>query len=80
MKSRTPPIRILQLGIPLIALVVAAVLIGPGLIDWNKYKGEIAAQAKAITGFYKRGANHNTPAMRERLSNTGVNAATPKRP
>ena len=33
-----------------LALLVAAVLIGPGFIDWNKYKGEIAAQAKAITG------------------------------
>ena len=33
-----------------LALLVAAVLIGPGLIDWNQYKGEIAAQAKAITG------------------------------
>ena len=29
MKSRTPPIRILQIGLPLIALVVAAVLIAP---------------------------------------------------
>ncbi|MCH7487159.1 MAG: AsmA family protein [Proteobacteria bacterium] len=34
----------------LLVLLVAVVLIGPGLIDWNQYKGEIAAQAKAITG------------------------------
>ena len=33
-----------------LALLVAAVLIGPGLIDWNLYKGKISAQAKAITG------------------------------
>ena len=36
--------------IGVLVLLVAAVLIGPGLIDWNKYKGEITAQAKAITG------------------------------
>ena len=37
-------------AIGLIVLLVAAVLIGPGFIDWNQYKGKIAAQAKAITG------------------------------
>lgn len=34
----------------LIVLLVAAVLIGPGLIDWNSYKGDILRQVKAATG------------------------------
>lgn len=34
----------------LIVVLVAAVLIVPGFIDWNGYKKEIAAQAKAATG------------------------------
>ena len=33
-----------------VVLLVAAALIVPGLIDWNAWKGEIAAQAKAATG------------------------------
>ncbi len=34
----------------LIVVLIAAVLIVPGMIDWNDYKKEITAQAKAITG------------------------------
>jgi len=30
--------------------IVAALLIAPSFIDWNQYKGEITAQAKAFTG------------------------------
>lgn len=33
-----------------IVLLIGAALIVPGLIDWNGYKGEIAAQVKAATG------------------------------
>jgi uncharacterized protein involved in outer membrane biogenesis len=33
-----------------VVLLVAAALIVPGLVDWNAWKGEIAAQAKAATG------------------------------
>ena len=31
-------------------LLVAAVLIGPSLVDWNQYKSEIAAEVEAQTG------------------------------
>jgi len=34
----------------LLVLLVAGVLIGPGLVDWNQYKGDIQAQAKNATG------------------------------
>ena len=34
----------------LVALLVAAALIVPGLIDWNSYKSEISAEAKKVTG------------------------------
>lgn len=34
----------------LLAVLVAAVLVAPGLVDWNDYKGEIAAAVKAATG------------------------------
>ncbi|MEE8350880.1 MAG: AsmA family protein [Rhodospirillales bacterium] len=33
-----------------LVLLVAVVLIGPGMIDWNQYKAEIQAQAMAATG------------------------------
>jgi len=33
-----------------LALLVATALIGPNLIDWNSYKSDIVAQAKAATG------------------------------
>ena len=36
--------------IGLVVVLVAAVLIGPSFVDWNAYKAEIAAQAKAATG------------------------------
>ncbi|HER26741.1 MAG TPA: AsmA family protein, partial [Rhodospirillales bacterium] len=34
----------------LIALLIAGVVVGPGLIDWNSYKGEITARVKEATG------------------------------
>ena len=34
----------------LVVLLVAAVLIGPGLVDWNQYKGDIQKQARNATG------------------------------
>ena len=34
----------------LLALLVATALVGPNLVDWNSYKAEILAQAKAATG------------------------------
>jgi hypothetical protein len=34
----------------LVVLVVAAILVVPGFINWNEYKTEIADQAKAFTG------------------------------
>ena len=34
----------------LFALLVATALIGPNLVDWNSYKSEILAQARAATG------------------------------
>jgi uncharacterized protein involved in outer membrane biogenesis len=34
----------------LFGLALAAVLIGPGFVDWNSYKGRIAEQAMAVTG------------------------------
>ena len=34
----------------LLVLLVAGVLVVPGMIDWNHYKGDIQAQAKALTG------------------------------
>ena len=34
----------------LVLVLAAAVLVGPSFVDWNAYKAEIAAQAKAATG------------------------------
>ena len=34
----------------LVLILVAAVFIVPGMINWNDYKGQIAAQAKSATG------------------------------
>ena len=34
----------------LLVLLVAAVLIGLGLVDWNQYKGDIQNQARDATG------------------------------
>ncbi len=34
----------------LLAAAVAAVLVGPGFVDWNSYKGQIAQQAMTLTG------------------------------
>jgi len=42
--------KILWGGVVLGVLLVAAALVGPGLIDWNNYKTEIAAQVKSATG------------------------------
>ena len=33
-----------------LAIVVAAIVIGPGLIDWNSYKVDLTAQAERFTG------------------------------
>lgn len=41
----------LLLGVVVLVIALAAaVLVVPGMIDWNDYKAEIAAQAKAATG------------------------------
>ena len=42
--------KILSGVIGLILVLAAVVLIGPGFVDWNEYKAEIAARAKAATG------------------------------
>jgi len=34
----------------LLVIVAAAVLIGPGMVDWNQYKSDIQTQAKNATG------------------------------
>lgn len=34
----------------ILVIAVAAVLIGPSFVDWNKYKGEIESQVEALTG------------------------------
>ena len=34
----------------LVALLVLAVVVGPGLIDWNQYKAELGRQAERYTG------------------------------
>src|SRR5262245_5544418 len=34
----------------LLVLLVVAVLVGPGFVDWNSYKGEITAKAREATG------------------------------
>ncbi|MFQ6017206.1 MAG: AsmA family protein [Kiloniellaceae bacterium] len=42
-----------RLGLILLGLVVlllAAILIGPGLVDWNAHKDRIAAEARKLTG------------------------------
>lgn len=44
-------VRKLLIGFGVLAvLLVAAVLVGPSLIDWNKYKGEIEQQVADLTG------------------------------
>lgn len=42
--------KILYVAIGVVVLLVAAVLIGPSFVDWNKYKPEITAQAEKATG------------------------------
>jgi len=42
--------KVLYVVIGLVVLLVAAVLIGPSFVDWNKYKPEIAAEAEKATG------------------------------
>lgn len=34
----------------LVAIIVAAILVGPGMIDWNSYKADITEQAERFTG------------------------------
>jgi len=42
--------KVLWGGVVLIVLLVGAVLVGPGLINWNDYKSEITKQVKNFTG------------------------------
>ncbi len=42
--------RILWVMGALLVLLVGGVLVGPGLVDWNQYKGDIQAQARKATG------------------------------
>ncbi|MGQ9369669.1 AsmA family protein [Azospirillum sp. ST 5-10] len=42
--------KILLSGLVVLALLVGAVLVVPGFVDWNAYKGEIAARLGAMTG------------------------------
>ncbi len=42
--------KVLYVVIGLVVLLVAAVLIVPSFVDWNKYKPEIAAEAEKATG------------------------------
>lgn len=37
------------IGVSLVVVVIA-ILVGPGLIDWNQYKGDIQAQVRNATG------------------------------
>jgi len=34
----------------LVVVLIAAIVVGPGLIDWNNYKDDIAKQVKVLTG------------------------------
>ncbi len=36
--------------VALVVILLGAVVVVPGMIDWNDYKAEIAAQAKSLTG------------------------------
>ncbi|MFO1059875.1 MAG: AsmA family protein [Dongiaceae bacterium] len=40
---------LIGLGV-LVALIIAAIVIGPQFVDWNSYKAQIAAKAKEATG------------------------------
>ncbi len=42
--------KFLGIFVGLIILAVAAVLIGPGFVDWNNYKGELTRRVHEITG------------------------------
>jgi uncharacterized protein involved in outer membrane biogenesis len=42
--------KVLYVVVGLVVLLVAAVLIGPSFVDWNKYKPEITAAAEEQTG------------------------------
>ena len=33
-----------------VAVLIVAVVVGPGLVDWNSYKGEITTRVKDATG------------------------------
>lgn len=43
--------RALPIVFVLLILIAAAVLIGPSLVDWNKYKPQIIEQAKSAAGY-----------------------------
>ena len=34
----------------LVVLAIAAVLIGPGLVDWDRYKDQVTARIGTVTG------------------------------
>ncbi|WP_084536791.1 AsmA family protein [Azospirillum halopraeferens] len=42
--------KILVTSLVVLAVLLGAVLVAPGLVDWNAYKGEIAARLGAVTG------------------------------
>lgn len=43
--------RIVLVALPIFVLLVAALIIGPFFIDWNKYKPQIIEQAKLAAGY-----------------------------
>jgi uncharacterized protein involved in outer membrane biogenesis len=50
-RSKVVAVKKVLIGlVGLIVVLIAAVLVVPSVVDWNDYKKEIAAQAKAITG------------------------------
>ena len=42
--------KLLLFLLSLVVLLAAAALIVPGLVDWNTYKGDVAAAVEAVTG------------------------------
>jgi uncharacterized protein involved in outer membrane biogenesis len=42
--------KLLYVLLAIVVLLVAAVLVLPGLIDWNAYKQQLADQVERVTG------------------------------
>jgi len=42
--------KVLWISVAIVVGLIAVVLVAPGMIDWNNYKGEIASRVKAATG------------------------------